>query len=123
MKKFLNRIACTLIAGIIFLFSSCEKVIKIDLKDADARVVVQGNVTNAPGPYTVTLNSSVSYYSDNTFPAITGAQVKISDNAGNSESLTETSQGVYQTSSLSGVKGRTYYLEVTASGKTNNDSA
>jgi len=105
-------LALIIIAGI---FSSCEKVVVLDLKNSPSEVVVQANVTNQPGPYYVVLNYSVPYYNSNTFPPVTGAQVKIYDNAGNSEILTETTiQGIYKTSSLNGTPGRTYTIQIIA---------
>ncbi|HWY38913.1 MAG TPA: DUF4249 domain-containing protein [Bacteroidia bacterium] len=120
MKKVRSeaKIIIVLMPVISLFFSSCEKVITLDLKNADKQVVVQGNVTNMPGPYVVNLNYTVPYYSSNTFPAITGAQVNISDDAGNSEALTETTQGVYKTASLVGTPGRKYTLQIVANGST-----
>jgi hypothetical protein len=101
--------------GIIsFLLLSCEKVVKLDLNLADRQVVVQANVNNQPGPYTVNLNYSVSYYSDNVFPAVTGAVVQLSDDAGNTETLSEVTSGVYKTNVFNGVAGRTYNLQIQA---------
>jgi hypothetical protein len=75
---------------IAFIFCSCEKVIDIDLNKADSRIVIEGNITDQAGPYTVRISKTVNFDESNTFPAISGALVKISDNAGNSETLTET---------------------------------
>lgn len=99
---------------LILLFVSCEKVVTLDLKNANQQVVVQGNVSNQTGPYVVYLNYSVPFYSDNTFPVLSGALVKISDNAGNNETLSEASPGVYKTNLLAGTPGRTYNLQITA---------
>ncbi len=105
-------LALMVIAGI---FSSCEKVVVLDLKNSPSEVVVQANITNQPGPYLVVLNYSAPYYSSNTFPPVTDAQVKIFDDAGNSEMLTETAvQGIYKTSSLKGIPGRTYTIQINA---------
>ncbi|MEJ0102288.1 MAG: hypothetical protein WDO19_06950 [Bacteroidota bacterium] len=40
-----------LIAG--FVLYSCTKVVDINLNDSSPQVVIEGNVTNAPGPYYV----------------------------------------------------------------------
>lgn len=100
------------------LLLSCEKVVKLDLNLADQQVVVQANVNNQPGPYTVNLNYSVSYYSDNVFPAVTGAIVQLSDDAGNSETLSEISSGIYKTNTFNGISGRTYNLQIKANNTT-----
>ena len=106
----MNRI--TIIA--LLLFCSCQKTVTLPLNTAPSQIVIQGEVTNAAGPYTVTINQSVGFYADNTFPAISGAVVKISDNLGNTDSLTETSPGTYTTHTLQGIPGNTYTLSVFA---------
>lgn len=92
--------------------SSCKKTIALKLDKTPAGIVIQGEVTNADGPYTVTINRSVNFYADNNFPAISGAVVKISDEWGLTDSLTETSPGVYTSHILRGRPGDTYSLTV-----------
>jgi hypothetical protein len=108
-----------LILGLSILFGSCQKVINIDLKNKDATIVIEGTVTDSPTiPHTVKITKSVNFSADNVFPAVSGANVTISDNAGNTVTLNETSPGIYQNSTLVGTQGRTYYLNVIAEGKT-----
>jgi len=103
---------------IITPFFSCKKVINVNLNNASPQVVIIGEVTDAPGPYQVSINQTVNFSSDNNFPPVSGAMVTISDNAGLNDSLTETSPGVYAThSNWQGQPGNTYTLNVTASGK------
>jgi hypothetical protein len=102
-------------AIVLFLFCSCQKTVTLNLNTAPPQLVIQGEVTNAAGPYTVMINQSVGFYSDNTFPAISGAVVKISDDQGLTDSLTETTTpGVYATHTLQGSPGHTYTLSVVA---------
>jgi hypothetical protein len=100
------------------LFISCEKVIQLDLKASDKRIVIEGGINDASPVNTITLTKNINVNESNVFPNVTGAIVKISDNAGNSETLKETSAGVYQTFAMPGVQGRTYFLSVEAEGKT-----
>ena len=79
--------------------------------------MVDAEVTNQPGPYTVNLTKTVNFSANNVFPPIDGASVIISDNVGNSETLVETSAGFYTTSHLQGVVGRTYNISITNDGK------
>lgn len=102
----------------IGLFASCQKVIDVDLNSKDPQLVIEGNVTDQPGPYTVQLTKTVNFSESNTFPGVSGATVTIADNVGNTETLNETSPGIYQTSTLQGTPGRTYTLTVVAEGKT-----
>ena len=113
-----KAISCLMIASLLVLLFSCEKVIHLDLKNAGAKIVIQGNVYDQPGPYTVKISSSVSFDASSSYPPITGARVVISDNINQSELLTESSSGTYVTSKLKGLPGRTYTLSV----KTGTDS-
>ena len=120
IRLLMNNISytyCTLFTLCLLLLSSCEKVVKIDLNNSDPHLVVEVNITNQAGPYTVKLSRSVNYYDTNTFPATIDASVTISDNAGNSEVLHQTSDGMYQTSTIQGVPGRTYMLKIIYNGK------
>lgn len=98
----------------VFLFYSCHKIVTLKLNTAPAQIVIQGEITDLAGPYSVTINQTVGFYADNSFPAVSGAVVKISDNKGITDSLTETSPGVYTTHVLQGEPGNTYNLSVSA---------
>ena len=97
----------------VLILASCEKVIDVDLNDSSPQIVIEGNITDQPGPYTVKLSKSVNFDELNDFPPISGAMVQIRDDAGNSEILPETSPGIYTAASLQGTPGRTYTLEAT----------
>jgi len=116
MKLHIN-IAITAIV-LIIVFSSCQKVINLDLNSASPQIVIEGNVYDQPDPYTVKISQTVNFDESNVYPPVTGATVEISDDAGNSEVLTESSSGTYITSALQGVSGRTYTLTVVSKGKT-----
>jgi len=91
---------------------SCKKEVNLNLDNAGPHIVIQGEITDAAGPYMVKINQSVSFKSENTFPAVSGASIKISDNEGHTDSLTESSPGVYITHSLQGKPGNTYTMTV-----------
>lgn len=97
---------------------SCEKVIQIDFKDSDARIVIEGELTDdASQPQTITISKSTDFQTTNDQLFVSGAVVLISDDQGNSVQLTETSPGKYQTTNLAGISGRTYNLSVNYDGK------
>ena len=116
--KTINIKSVILFATAIFFFSACEKVITIDLNSTSPKVVVEGDITNEHGPYTIKLSSTANYYQPNIFPPVTGAIVTVSDDAGNLETLAEVIPGSYQTSHLQGTPGRTYFLKIVANGTT-----
>ncbi len=93
---------------------SCEKVIDIDLKNSEPQIVIDGTVNDRPGPYTVKISKTGDYYKPSSFPAVAGADVTISDNAGNTETLSEVTDGIYQTLYIQGIPSRTYTLKVIA---------
>jgi len=117
-KSLRKAINFMLVATSLLLLISCEKVIHLDLKNAGAKIVIQGNVYDQPGPYTVKISSSVNFDASSIYPPVSGATVIISDNVNQSEVLTESSSGTYVTSKLKGLPGRTYSLSV----KTGMDS-
>src|SRR5882757_4165419 len=112
-----TTIALLATATAAILFYSCQKTVTLDLNTAPAQIVIQGEITNTPGPYTITINQSTAFYAENTFPPISGASIKISDGQGLTDSLTETSPGVYSTHTLQGTPGNTYTLSVFAQNK------
>jgi hypothetical protein len=97
---------------------SCTKVINIDLNSANPNLVVDAEITDQPGPYTVNLTKTVNFSDNNVFPTVSGATIIITDNAGNSEALTDIGSGNYVTSHLQGVDGRTYSISITSNGRT-----
>jgi hypothetical protein len=113
-----NKIKFSVLAIIIlaFLVTSCEKVIVIDLNSKVPQLVIEGNITNQPGPYKVVLTTTANYNESNNFPDVSGALVTLSDDSGNSEILAETSAGTYATSTIQGTPGRFYTLKVTVNG-------
>ena len=106
MKNIISIILITLV------FTSCEKVIDVDHKDNQSRIIIEGNITNEDGPYFVKITRSISLEEAGPNPVINDAIVTISDNAGNSETLTSQGNGMYRTNTLHGVEGRTYTLIV-----------
>ena len=104
--------------SVSMLAIGCQKVINIDLNSASPAIVIVGNINDQPGPYTVTLNQTVNFSDPNSFPTVSGAFVTIADNAGTTDTLTETLPGTYHTKKIMGVPGRTYTLNVTSNGQT-----
>ena len=96
---------------------SCEKVIDVDLSSVEPQIVIDGTITDQPGPYTVKISKTGDYFNPGAFPAVTGASVTISDNRGHSEILTEVTDGIYLTSSIQGTPGRRYSLQVISEGE------
>ena len=120
MKRTLIYIAALLAISITtgIITTSCEKVINVDLNTANPALVIEGNITNLPGPYTVTLTKTTSYFDNVTVPRVTGAKVVITDDAGGVDTLIEIGAGIYNTTHIQGQIGRTYTLKVVSESKT-----
>jgi len=98
-----------------FLFTGCTKIIDVDLKNSVPQLVIEGVVTNSDAA-SVNITQSVQFSNSNNYPAVRGAIVSITDNAGGTFLLQETTPGKYTSSSLIGVEGRTYNLSVSVNG-------
>ena len=104
---------CAMLTPIMF---SCEERFTpiIDAK-YDNLLVVEGRISNLPGPYIIKLSSSGSVDNKEYVP-LSGYQVIILDNVGNREILTQPKPGTYTTSpdGIQGIIGRKYKIEITA---------
>jgi hypothetical protein len=122
MKIFLRHSASAMV-----LLSSCITPLDISTSFHE-QLVVEGMITDQPGPYVVKLSKTIPVQSQGGASAslqsqlgagapagVSGAMVVIKDDQGNSETLVEKSSGYYYTSTLHGVVGRTYTLSITTS--------
>jgi hypothetical protein len=113
----MKRIAYLLAALGTFALTSCQKVINVDIKDASPQYVIEGSITDAPGPYNIRITRSIELNKDNDFPAVSNALVVISDDLGHVDTLTQTTPGNYQTRTIQGMAGHAYTLNVFVDGQ------
>src|SRR5687767_13594216 len=114
MKSISNYIVLLML---VLTASSCQKVVDIDLNESNPVLVIEGNISDQPGPHIIKLTKTVNFDDPNNFPGVSGAVVTLSDDAGNSQILTETSPGIYQTTPSAGQPGSLYKLKVLHDGK------
>lgn len=95
------------------MFFSCKDEFWPELKKYENLLVVDGFLSDQPGPYEVRLSWSTGVQNPQ-FNPYQGAQVLIMDDEGNSEELTETEPGIYQTAAngLQGVVGKSYKIRI-----------
>ncbi|WP_158799940.1 DUF4249 family protein [Pedobacter sp. L105] len=114
-----RRISLLYISILTICCCSCDKVIDVKLDDTTARIVIEGEITTAEGPYQVSITESANFTDNNTFTVRDDAKVMISDlTAGTAETLNNIGSGLYLTSSTKGTGGHAYLLTVTLAGKT-----
>ena len=105
-------------ASVMITITSCQKVIDIDIKNAEPEYVVEAIVTDTAGESKVLLSATKNVAENNSFPGISGAVVTITDNAGISTLFTETTAGKYEAPDFIGAVGKTYSLKVKIDGET-----
>jgi hypothetical protein len=104
---------CILIITLLVAVTSCIDKYWPELDKYEHLLVVDGMITNDPGPYLVRLSLTSSAEDPKQIP-LQACRVIISDNAGNSEQLMETEPGTYITSpqGIQGVAGRKYKISI-----------
>jgi hypothetical protein len=105
-----NKITWLILIG----FVSCIDRIDIPVGEVPVQMVVDGLITDQPGPYTVKLyrTQDLSDQIGNTLD-VKQATVIIEDSNGTKEILVESAPGNYVTKTLVGTIGRTYTLKIT----------
>ncbi len=100
---------------ILFMFTSCIDRFQPEVDKYEGLLVVDGGISNQPGPYTIKLNRSIGVYDyDVNYEPIQNAQVSILEENGSTYALSEVEYGVYQTdsSALRGIPGKSYSLHI-----------
>lgn len=105
-------------AAIFVLSTSCQKVIDVDLNNSESSYIISGEITDAEGPYSISITRSKNFDEDNNFPAVTGAVVIVTDvTSGVVDTLDDAGGGLYKTSTIEGTAGHTYELHIYTDGK------
>jgi Domain of unknown function (DUF4249) len=99
------------------IISSCIDRINIEIPDSyTSQLVVDGLITDEPGPYTVLLTKTakIEKFYLRYREVVAKAKITISDDIGTSEVLNETEPGTYQTpeNGIRGTVGRTYSIKI-----------
>ena len=112
MKQMKKRRTIIITILSIFVFTACEDVIEIDLDSIEPKLVIEAVITDQTINQTVKLTKTGDYFEPGIYPAVSNANVIMSDNLGNSENLPEVNPGIYQTTHLLGTAGVVYNLSV-----------
>ncbi|MCK5839897.1 MAG: DUF4249 domain-containing protein [Bacteroidales bacterium] len=120
-----KHIKIILLIGILqFVVSACVEEYWPELDEKyENMLVVDGMITNKPGPYIVKLSFSTTVNEPAHIP-LSNCEVMIMDDQGNSETLHEKEPGVYTTSlsGIRGVVGRKYKLIIQTPDNKNYES-
>lgn len=118
-----RKLYWNLLLIIAVAFTSCEKVIDINLDDVEKKYVIEGVLTDEAGSAMVLISQTKNFSDDNQFAGVTDAMVTITEEGGIVTVLPEMSEGVYQSASLTGESGKSYTLSVEINGNTFTASA
>ena len=101
---------------LLLMGSACIDTLRIEVPEGVRRLVVDGGITNGPGPYEVKLfyTNPLSISRLTPFEMVSNAQVFIVDDQNQYFALNETKPGVYlsDASELTGEVGRSYFVSV-----------
>ncbi|WP_316804779.1 DUF4249 domain-containing protein [Pedobacter nototheniae] len=103
-------------AALCLCLTSCKKIISIDTDNAEPQIVIEANITDKLTDQQIRITKSVGYSDQSIYPKVSGANVTVADNKGNTYTFTEKEPGVY-INKMKGVPGLTYSLMVTAENK------
>ncbi|MDR1884576.1 MAG: DUF4249 domain-containing protein [Prevotella sp.] len=106
----------TAVILLAFTAYACEKEIDVDLRSVPSRILIEGMVRQNSAPM-VRVSRTLDFNESSDYPFLKGAVVKISDDAGNTETLKQDNTGWYVAGKLRGETGRTYNLSVNYEGK------
>ena len=109
----INTIASALL---ILIASACVDRLQFDIvKSSDYGIVIDGFISDQPGPYTVKISKAFDIESKESIKtAVTVKRLILSDDQGESEELTEVASGTYETkaSGIRGQVGKVYKIRV-----------
>ena len=107
MKKIIKMIL------VAFAVIGCTERIDIELDSTYQRLVVDGFITTDTTSHVIKLTKTTDYYYNQEPPTVSGAMVQISDNEGNTVTLTESDPGIYKTPpDFYAEIGKTYSLNI-----------
>ncbi|MEK6781483.1 MAG: DUF4249 domain-containing protein [Bacteroidota bacterium] len=99
------------------MLSACVERIEFDVPEAQLLTVVEGMISDNPGPYTVTVSKGISLDADSSYRVpVENASIKLFDDEGNVEEFSEIRPGLYSTGgSMQGQIGHSYYIRIESS--------
>lgn len=102
-------------------FTSCEKVIDLELDNTAPRLVISGGINNVDSNPIIKITQTIDYDEPNSFPEIQNATVVVTDYLGATDTFRARTRAGYRGNTI-GVPGRTYSLSIIHEGQEYNSS-
>ena len=112
----------TLLFITITLLFSCQKVIDVDLNDANPKLVIEANYTAQDSTVRVLISYTANYFSGNPNPTVNNASVQIIDQNGISTTIPFNANGAYILSNYIPQFNTNYTMNVIVNGVTYSSS-
>lgn len=107
------------IIAFIFFLGACEKVVQLDVPEAEPRVVIDGTLSNVSEQWKIKLSLTQPYFDQSGISFVDDAKVYVEDNTGVIDTLTYDTDGYYVSNGIRQcVVGNTYTLRVEHGSKT-----
>jgi len=118
--KYKYIILIIVIAGL----ASCERIVDVKVNEVDPYLVVDAWLSRTPEDQVIRLTTTQPYFDNSFTPAVSGAEVRLTDNSGNEFIFQDQGDGNYAYASTDtfGVVGETYNLEIIWEGNTYSSS-
>ena len=118
--KFKYLILIIVITGL----ASCERIVDVKVNEVDPYLVVDAWLSRTPEDQVIRLTTTQPYFDNSFTPAVSGAEVRLTDNSGNEFIFQDQGDGNYAYASTDtfGVVGETYNLEILWEGNTYSSS-
>jgi hypothetical protein len=104
-----------IIVFLVFIISSCEEVIEVELDKSEPRLVIEASIIWVKGTnganQEIKLSETTSFYNRERSP-VTDADIVVSDELNNTFMFTHTDDGIYKNENFQPVLGREYFIEL-----------
>lgn len=121
MGSILKKRNLNYVLGLLLLTAcvACEKVIDLNLNNADPVIVIDGGINDLVEVQAIRVSKTYKFTDPNHFNGVKGAKVSLKGSDGSTINYLESSTpGLYQTTKLRGRYGVTYTMTVTSEGQT-----
>jgi Domain of unknown function (DUF4249) len=110
----MNRTSLQILISLLFLLNSCITQFIPQTRESNELLVVEGLITDQPGPYTIKLSGTMPLGTRSAAKPATGYNVSVTDDFGNRYQFKETDTGTYvsDSSRFKGMVGRFYTLHL-----------
>jgi len=101
----------------LFVFSSCEEVIELDLNTTEPQLIIEATLDATNAVARVILTKSNDFYNNNSPERISGADINLRSETGTTYMLAETSAGTYVAENIAANQGEVFTISIEVEGE------